>query len=1022
MIEFLIKILTPFLSSFGVSAADASSYIHSLSGYIYAIVISFLIGLAGIVFVSIRVKKGKRGLINSNIFIAWVLLVVVLINVICYGPMYANVSGALNASRAEISDDVMGNSRAVIQQIGEEGMVLVKNNGLLPLSSNVDSLNVFGWASTSPIYSGTGSSSSGADASAAVDILTSLHDAGYTTNDELSKMYTQYCAQRPTVSMSAQDWTLPEPTLSSYTDELMKQAEQFSDTAVIVIGRSGGENADLPTDMYAVIHGTWDVSKTDEVLDGAKDNNNYTNGSYQNNGDYDDFDQGEHYLQLSNTEEDMVDLVCSSFDHVIVVINANNAMELDWVDKYDSIGAVILAPGTGAAGMEALGEILNGTVNPSGRTVDSYVKDLTKTPTWNNFGNYTYKNVDDLREQLMAADNSFQGVLSFVNYVEGIYTGYKYYETASDDGVINYEEYIQYPFGYGLSYTTFTQEITSFKTSKKEVTLEVTVTNTGDKAGKDTVQLYYTPPYTNGGIEKSSVNLLDFEKTQELQPGESQKITFEIPLEDMASYDSQCIKTENGGHILEAGEYILSVRENSHTVLDEVAFTQESDMDYSKNGRSSDKENAVNRFSDAEGVVTYLSRADGFANYAECTAEPGDALYRMDDETKERVKANTVIGYNPKEYDNADDVMPELKAEKVLTLSNLAGKAYDDEQWETLLNQLSVKDMVTLINTGGWQTAAVASVGKVATSDCDGTAGLNNYITGVAGTTFPTEVLMAQTWSKEIADAVGDAMGQEFANAENFGWYGPAMNTHRSAFAGRNFEYYSEDGILSGKMASFQVNGAAKYGVYAYIKHFAVNEQETNRCAFLMTYLSEQSLRENILKPFEIVVKNFNYNQGALAVMSSYNWIGTTPTCSNYELLTNVLRQEWGFIGMVITDYNGSYGFQVSEACVRAGNDLMLGYGVAESNEFNDTKAATSVLAMRQACKNILYTVANSGYYANDAENNGEGMDAMTKLFIRVDLSIGFVLVVLEVITIVCWKRKKKNEIQVNKISDAEQE
>ena len=787
MIEFLIKILTPLLSAFGVSAADVSSYVHSLSGYIYAIVISFFAGLIGMVFVSIRVKKGKRGLINSNILIAWILFVAVLVNVICYGPMYANVSGALNASRAEISDDVMGNSKEVIRRIGEEGMVLVKNNGLLPLSSDVNSLNVFGWASTNPIYSGTGSSSSGADASAAIDILTALHDAGYTTNDDLSKMYTQYCAERPTVSMLAQDWTLPEPALSSYTDELMEQAEQFSDTAVIVIGRSGGENADLPTDMYAVIHGTWDVSKTNAVLDAAKDNNNYTNGRYQNNGDYDDFDQGEHYLQLSNTEEDMIELVCTTFDKVIVVINANNAMELDWVERYDSIGAVILVPGTGASGMEALGEIINGTVNPSGRTVDSYVKDLTKTPTWNNFGNYTYRNVDDLCMQLMEADNSFQGVLSFVNYVEGIYTGYKYYETAADDGVINYEEYVQYPFGYGLSYTTFSQKITNFKTGKKGVTLEVTVTNTGEKAGRDTVQLYYTPPYTNGGIEKSSVNLLDFEKTEELQPQESQKIVFEIPLEDMASYDSQCIKTENGGYILEAGEYILSVREDSHNVLDEVVFTQESDVDYSKNGRSSDNEKAVNRFSDAEGEVTYLSRADGFANYAECTAEPDDALYQMNDETKETVRAHTVIGYNPKEYDNEEDIMPELKAEKELTLSDLAGRTYDDEQWETLLNQLSIKDMVTLINTGGWQTAAVASVGKVATSDCDGTAGLNNYITGVAGTTFPTEVLMAQTWNKEIASAVGDAMGQEFANAENFGWYGPAMNTHRSAFAGRKF-------------------------------------------------------------------------------------------------------------------------------------------------------------------------------------------------------------------------------------------
>ena len=347
-----------------------------------------------------------------------------------------------------------------------------------------------------------------------------------------------------------------------------------------------------------------------------------------------------------------------------------------------------------------------------------------------------------------------------------------------------------------------------------------------------------------------------------------------------------------------------------------------------------------------------------------------------------------------------------------ITLADVAGKDYEDADWDRLLNQMSIDDMVTLINTGGWQTAAIASVGKVATSDCDGPAGLNNYVTGAAGTTFPTEVLMAQTWSKELADKIGDAMGQEFANAENFGWYGPGMNIHRSAFAGRNFEYYSEDGIFSGKFASNQVNGAAKYGVYAYIKHFAANDQETNRCAFLMTYLNEQCLREIVLKPFEIVVKNFDYENGALAVMSAYNWLGTKPCCSNYELLTTVLRDEWGFKGMVITDYNGSYGFQMSEACVRAGNDLMLGYGVAESNEFHDTKAATSVLAMRQACKNILYSVGKSGYYEDAAATNTATMDNMTKTFITIDATVVVIILVLEALILFLWFRKKKKSLQ----------
>lgn len=267
---------------------------------------------------------------------------------------------------------------------------------------------------------------------------------------------------------------------------------------------------------------------------------------------------------------------------------------------------------------------------------------------------------------------------------------------------------------------------------------------------------------------------------------------------------------------------------------------------------------------------------------------------------------------------------------------------------------------------------------------------------------------MAQTWSKEMAEKLGDALGQEFANANNFGWYGPAMNLHRTAFSGRNFEYYSEDGTLSGIFASKEVNGAAKYGVYPFIKHFAANDQETNRCAFLMTYLSEQTLRENVLRPFEIVVKSFDYDNGVLGVMTSYNWLGTVPVISNYDLLTTVLRDEWGFAGTVISDYNGSYGYQLSDAAIRAGNDLMLGYGMAESNQFTDTDSATCVQAMRQACKNILYTVGNSGYYADAAAANNTGMDNMTKFFIAVD-TIGILLALaVEALVVIRWLKKRK--------------
>ncbi|MBQ6256971.1 MAG: glycoside hydrolase family 3 C-terminal domain-containing protein, partial [Clostridia bacterium] len=624
----------------------------------------------------------------------------------------------------------------------------------------------------------------------------------------------------------------------------------------------------------------------------------------------DDFEPGEHYLELSVTEEKMVEKVCSEFDKVIVIINANNAMELGWVDDYAQIGAVILAPGAGNTGLAAVGEIFSGKVNPSGRTADTFVKDLTATPTWNNFGTFAYTNVEDFKKAIAAADNPYEGSMAFVNYVEGVYVGYKYYETASDEGFINFEDEVQYPFGYGLSYTSFTQAMENFKFDGTKVTFDVKVTNTGKVAGKDVVEVYFTPPYTNGGIEKASVNLIDFAKTKELKAGESQTISFSIPVEDMAAYDAEGIKIAGGGYILEAGEYAVSLRSDSHNVLASEAFTVDADVKYS--ARSTDKADVTNQFQDyARGSFVQLSRADKFANYAEATAAPAEGAYVMDDDTLAALKLLAIGFYDPTLYDNADDKMPTLEAKNGLKLADLTGKSYDDPQWEKLLDQLSFDEMAQMINLGGWRTAEITSVGKVGTSDCDGPAGLSNFMTGAYGTAYPSEVLMAQTWNTELIEEMGTAMGQEYADANNYGWYGPAMNTHRNAFAGRNFEYYSEDGVLGGKLASAEINGATTKGLYPYIKHFALNDQEGSRCSYLLTFASEQAIREIYLKPFELCVKNYPAGK-PLAVMSSFNFIGTNPSCENPYLLKNVLRGEWGFVGMVETDYNGSYGYMIS--------------------------------------------------------------------------------------------------------------
>ena len=1045
MVGFLSKLLTPIFEPMGVSAADLTSYLEMVKGYVWVILLA-LVALIVVLVLAKNAKPGKKHLIRWNAVLAWLAVTALVVNLMCFGPLYTNVSGFLNASKAELTEETVTKSKDIIKKVGEEGLVLVENNGLLPLTSEVKALNVFGWGSTNPILGGTGSGSS--DGSTAVGILQSLKDAGYSTNEELTKLYKDYRADRPTVAMQNQDWTLPEPTVDAYTESVMSQAKGFSDVAVIVISRSGGEGADLPTDMNAVIKGTWNI--IDEV--GLPDHQyGYFNGVYTNNGDYDDFEPGEHYLELSVTEENMVEKVCSEFDKVIVVINANNAMELGWVRDYPQIGAVILAPGAGNTGLAALGEVISGAVNPSGHTVDTYVYDLTTTPTWNNFGNFAYNNVKDLREAIGAADSAFEGNMAFVNYVEGIYVGYRYYETAyaealaaqeeaaaaeaakaeaaaaaaadaeeAEEGeeapaeepaeeaapvfAFDYDSVVQYPFGYGLSYTSFEKSIGNFKADGDNVTFDVTVKNTGSMAGKDVVEIYFTPPYSNGGIEKAAVNLVDFAKTGVLDPGASETVSFSIAKEDLASYDVG-LKVSGGGYILEAGEYAISVRSDSHTVDAEETFTVNADIDYST-GRSSDLTPATNQFEEySRGNFVQLSRANHFANYDEATAAPAADAFAMNDEIRSIMETYAVGFYDPTQFDNPDDVMPTLGAKNGLKLKDLTGKAYDDPQWDKLLDQLSFDEMATMINIGGWQTAKVDSVGKVATSDCDGPAGLSNFITGAYGTAYPSEVLMAQTWNTELIEEMGEAMGQEYAEVNNYGWYGPAMNTHRNAFAGRNFEYYSEDGVLGGKMAMAEINGAGTKGLYPYIKHFALNDQESNRCSFLLTFASEQPIREIYLKPFEIATKG--YTGSCLAVMSSFNFIGTEPSTANPYLLNNVLRGEWGFVGMVETDYDGSYGYIISDRSVRAGNDLMLGFGMAASNVFSD-QSATATLAMRQACKNILYTIGNSGYYTSGAETGG--MDNMTKLFTTVDVGIGVAIVAIEAILLGRYFSKKKKQ------------
>lgn len=963
----------------------------------YLIAFGVVLALAIIVMVAVRkLPKAKKKMIRAQSGLAILLALTIVVNLICTGPMSTMLD--LVSGSGTINEETSAKATELVNEITAEGVVLAKDeDNVLPVASG-SKLNVFGWSSTNPCYGGTGSGALNT-AYPVTDLLTGLHDAGIETNEELSKFYTDYKADRPSVGMVEQDWTLPEPNVNLYTDEMMENAKAFSDTAMVVITRVGGEGADLPTDMASVVDGSW-IRRVAQAY-GSERGTAYYNGTYDDSlNEGNDWDKGDHFLQLSNREEDLLDLVTSNFDNVILVYNGANAFQMDFLKDYPQIKGVLLCPGTGQSGFEGFGKVVSGEVNPSGRTADTYVSDLTAAPWWNNFGDFKYTNTEDLNSDASFFDPE-GATPSFVNYVEGIYVGYKFYETAADEGLINYDDEVVFPFGYGLSYTSFTKEMSSITSDGTNLNFTVTVTNTGSAAGKDVVEIYSNPPYTNGGIEKASANLLDFAKTNELAPGESQTMEFSIPVEDLASYDYQT----NGCYVLEAGDYIISANNDSHNVADSETYTVASDIVYNEsNKRSSDAVAATNEFDFAEGEVTYLSRADGFANYAEATAAP--ANYEMSNADKAvfyNAHSYTESGYEADDDANAEDIT--TGAKNGLKLVELRGVDYNDPKWDALLDQMTIDEMQQTIGFGGYQTAAVTSIEKVRTNDCDGPASINNNFTGVGSVGFPAATLIGMTWSKELAYSFGDSIGEMANEMDTSGWYGPAMNIHRTAFAGRNFEYYSEDGVLSGVMASNAIKGAQEHGVYAYMKHFALNDQEGNRTSMAATWSNEQAIREIYLRPFEMSVKDADCH----AVMSSFNYIGNRWAGGCSELLKNVLRGEWGFVGFVETDYFGVYGYMTADQGVRNGSDLML---CTTGNDFNTVTVLTnsSKQALREASKNILYTVVNSRAYAE--ENLNPGMPKWKIIMIGADVIVALLIVGLEYTAIKGYKKRKEEETE----------
>ena len=954
-----------------INIDDVMNVLNTCKPYLIALGVVFVLAVV-ITIAVMKMQAAKRKFIRSQSWIAVLLALVVIVNMICWGPMSSMIS--LATGNGTITEETSAEATELCEDIAEEGIVLLQNkDNTLPMASGTK-INVFGWSSTNPIYGGTGSGGL-SDSYPTVSLLEGLENAGFEVNQELVDFYRDFRETRPTVGMWGQDWTIPEPTIEEYEKAgIFESAKEFSDTAVIVLARSGGEGADLPTSLDP------------EVEDTFKDGGTFGSSGLRYSDQKDDLDASKHYLEISNREQAMIERVTADYENVVLIVNAANTMELGFVENYSQIKSVIWCPGTGQSGFNSLGRILNGEVNPSAKASDTFVRDLTKTPTYNNFGFFEYDNMDEFAVDGMNP--------TFVNYTDGIYVGYRFYETAAEEGLINYEEAVQYPFGYGLSYTEFEQKMGDLKVSDGTISVEVTVTNTGDVAGKDVVEVYYNPPYTNGGIEKASVNLAGFAKTQVLEPGASETVTVTFTEEDMASYDDKNEKA----YVLEAGDYEISLRTDAHTVVDTRKHTVNETIVYGEdNARATDEVAATNQLDAANGGLTYLSRANGFANYAEATAAPTN--FTMAEEDKAAFMNNS--NYDPEKYNDDADEMPTTGAKNGLELADLRGADYDDEKWETLLDQLTISDMDTMIALGGYQTAAAGSVGKTQTIDCDGPASINNNFTGTGSIGFPAGVMIANTWNVEIAEAFGQSIGKMADEMGVSGWYAPAMNTHRSAFAGRNFEYYSEDPLLSGAIAANAVIGAEKEGVYAYIKHSALNDQETNRCSQLCTWFNEQSAREIYLKPFEMCVKT----GGAKAVMTAFNFYGTTPAQASPEVLNNILRDEWGFEGFALTDYYGVYGYQDADRMIRNGNDCMLVAYDTETNHVSDTKSATSIKAMRQACKNIMYTVVNSRAY--DPENLQMGLMGWQKAAIAIDVVLAAGIIALEIIAIKKLRKRK---------------
>ena len=865
-------------------------------------------------------------------------------------------------------EELEAHDREVAKQLHAEGTVLLKNdNGALPLAGGAK-ISIFSHSCVNIATCGTGSAD--IDTSNAPTLKEALEAEGFAVNPTLWDFYltgpgSEYLSQ-PRKGMSGevtkgrQNYHVNEVPVDVYTDAVKDSFGEYGDVALVVITRLGGEMYDIPVD---------------EFVDGT------------------------NALDLTDEEKAMLKMVEEAgFEKTVVLLNTTNAIECEFLMNAEyGIDAAMWIGYTGTWGLNGVADLISGAANPSGRLVDTYCIDNTTAPSVvGGYGaSYTNANVEDTANWYDMPSN-LDGNMHYYAYQEGIYIGYRYYETRYEDvvmgtgnaGSYNYASEVAYPFGYGLSYTTFewTDYSVSYDAATDAFTVTVNVKNTGDVAGKDVVEVYFQSPYTDydkqNGIEKAAVELCGFAKTVVLEPGQTEEVTIEVPREELACYDSKNAKT----YILDAGDYYLTVGKNAHDAVNNVLaakgyttadgmtaegnaaltwkYTQD-ELDTTTYSVSASTGNAItNQFDNTSlsyyGLedLTYLSRSDWQGTWPqEVTLEANEAML---------VDLNRYHSYTGTEGSTA--TMPTMGADGDMTLGMMIGKDYDDPDWEKLLDQVTFEEMAVLIGQGYHNTAMMASVSKPATLDDNGPQGFTQALTGIATChcAYSDENIMAATWNTDLMYEVGRCIGNDMMDLGAVGLYGPAMNTHRNAYCGRNFEYYSEDPYLGGMIAASEVRGIQDKGCYVYIKHFALNDQETEcRCA--STWANEQSIREIYLEPFRLAI----VEGGAMNVMNSFSRFGAIWSGGHKGLMTNVLRGEWGMKGFGLTDFSGNsafaaYGimlksFDVAQG-VLAGTDSWDSSAVQWTDDLinlyqNDPDICQ---AMRQATHRILYTVANS--------------------------------------------------------------